>query len=103
MMIRYGLPAVAALILTLATVSIVRTRPVHATPPPPSAPPTGFCEEYRGSWCSGGEFWERQRQPGGSGAAQRRELSAEDELAQSDLAVLTDCIAVYKALGGGWD
>jgi multidrug efflux system outer membrane protein len=36
-------------------------------------------------------------------AAQRRELSAEEELAQSDLAVLTDCIALYKALGGGWD
>jgi multidrug resistance efflux pump len=41
MMIRYGLPAVAALILTFATVSIVRTRPIHATSRPPSAPPTG--------------------------------------------------------------
>ena len=38
----------------------------------------------------------------GSLDAERRQLAAEDELAQSDTAVLTDLIALYKALGGGW-
>jgi multidrug resistance efflux pump len=39
-MTNYGLPAIAALILTFAVFSIVRTQPVHATMPPPTAPPT---------------------------------------------------------------
>jgi outer membrane protein TolC len=34
--------------------------------------------------------------------AQRDQLAAEDALAQSDTAVLTDLVALYKALGGGW-
>ncbi|HKE29471.1 MAG TPA: efflux transporter outer membrane subunit [Bryobacteraceae bacterium] len=34
--------------------------------------------------------------------AQRQQLSAEDDLAQSDTAVVTDLIAIYKSLGGGW-
>ncbi len=29
-------------------------------------------------------------------------LVAEDALAQSDLTVITDLVAVFKALGGGW-
>ena len=39
-MTRYGLPVIAALILTFAVVSIARSRPVHVTVAPPSAPPT---------------------------------------------------------------
>ena len=35
--------------------------------------------------------------------AQRQQLAAEDDLAQSDAAVITDLVAVYKALGGGWN
>ncbi len=35
--------------------------------------------------------------------AQRQQLAAEDDLAQSDTAVVTDLIALYKALGGGWE
>jgi len=35
--------------------------------------------------------------------AQRQQLSAEDELAQSDTLVITNLIALYKALGGGWE
>jgi multidrug efflux system outer membrane protein len=35
--------------------------------------------------------------------AQREQLAAEDDLARSDTAVTTDLIALYKALGGGWD
>jgi NodT family efflux transporter outer membrane factor (OMF) lipoprotein len=35
--------------------------------------------------------------------AQRQQLVAEDDLAQSDTIVLTDLVALYKALGGGWD
>jgi NodT family efflux transporter outer membrane factor (OMF) lipoprotein len=35
--------------------------------------------------------------------AQRQQLAAEDELAQSDTAVVTNLIALYKALGGGWE
>jgi multidrug resistance efflux pump len=38
-MIKYGLPVIAALILSLAIISIVRMRPVHATSAPSSAPP----------------------------------------------------------------
>jgi outer membrane protein, multidrug efflux system len=34
--------------------------------------------------------------------AQRDQLSAEDAMAQSDTTVLTNLVAVYKALGGGW-
>lgn len=35
--------------------------------------------------------------------AQRQQLVAEDDLAQSDTIVVTDLVALYKALGGGWD
>ena len=35
--------------------------------------------------------------------AQRQQLAVEDDLAQSDTAVVTDLVAVYKALGGGWE
>lgn len=35
--------------------------------------------------------------------AQSSQLAAEDELAQSKTADITQLIAVYKALGGGWD
>jgi NodT family efflux transporter outer membrane factor (OMF) lipoprotein len=35
--------------------------------------------------------------------AQRQQLAAEDDLARSDTAVLTNLVALYKALGGGWD
>jgi hypothetical protein len=35
--------------------------------------------------------------------AQRQQFAAEDDLAQSDTAVVTNLVALYKALGGGWD
>lgn len=35
--------------------------------------------------------------------AQRQQLAAEDDLAQSDTTVVTNLIALYKALGGGWE
>jgi len=35
--------------------------------------------------------------------AQRQQLAVEDDLAQSDTAVVTDLVALYKALGGGWE
>ena len=35
--------------------------------------------------------------------AQRQQLSAEDDLAQSDTLVITNLVALYKALGGGWE
>jgi multidrug efflux system outer membrane protein len=35
--------------------------------------------------------------------AERSFLSSQDSLAQSDLAVTTDLVALYKALGGGWE
>lgn len=35
--------------------------------------------------------------------AQRQQLSAEDDLAQSGTAVITNLVALYKALGGGWE
>jgi outer membrane protein, multidrug efflux system len=35
--------------------------------------------------------------------AQRQQLAAEEDLAQSDTVVVTDLVALYKALGGGWD
>lgn len=35
--------------------------------------------------------------------AQRTALAAEDDLAQAETAINTDAIAVYKALGGGWE
>ncbi len=34
--------------------------------------------------------------------AQRNVLTAEDQLAQSDQSIATDLVALYKALGGGW-
>jgi outer membrane protein TolC len=34
--------------------------------------------------------------------AERNVLSSQDALAQSNLAVTTDLVALYKALGGGW-
>jgi len=39
-MTKFGLPVIAALILTFAILSIVRSQPVHATVAPPSPPPT---------------------------------------------------------------
>jgi multidrug efflux system outer membrane protein len=35
--------------------------------------------------------------------AQRQLLSAQDELAQSDQTLSTNLVALYKAIGGGWD
>jgi multidrug efflux system outer membrane protein len=35
--------------------------------------------------------------------AQREQLRIEDDLAVSDTAVVTDLVALYKALGGGWE
>jgi NodT family efflux transporter outer membrane factor (OMF) lipoprotein len=35
--------------------------------------------------------------------AQRQQLAAEDDLARSDTAVVTNLIALYKSLGGGWE
>ncbi len=35
--------------------------------------------------------------------AQRQLLSAQDELAQSDQVIATNLVALYKALGGGWE
>ena len=34
---------------------------------------------------------------------QRNLYSAQDALAQSDQAVSSDLVAIYKALGGGWE
>jgi NodT family efflux transporter outer membrane factor (OMF) lipoprotein len=34
--------------------------------------------------------------------AQRQQLAVEDDLVQSDTAVVTNLVALYKALGGGW-
>ena len=36
---KYGIPAIAAIVLALATFHIVRTQPVQAKMTPPSAPP----------------------------------------------------------------
>ncbi|MBV8812705.1 MAG: TolC family protein, partial [Acidobacteriaceae bacterium] len=35
--------------------------------------------------------------------AQREELANEDALAQSQTAIRTDLVALYKSLGGGWE
>jgi NodT family efflux transporter outer membrane factor (OMF) lipoprotein len=35
--------------------------------------------------------------------AQRQQLAAEEDLAQSDTAVVSDLVALFKALGGGWE
>ena len=35
--------------------------------------------------------------------AQQQLLSTEDGLAQSDQAIATNLVALYKALGGGWE
>jgi NodT family efflux transporter outer membrane factor (OMF) lipoprotein len=35
--------------------------------------------------------------------AQRQQLSAEDDLAVSDTALVTNLVALYKSLGGGWN
>ena len=35
--------------------------------------------------------------------AQRQQLAIEDDLVQSDTAVVTNLVALYKALGGGWN
>jgi NodT family efflux transporter outer membrane factor (OMF) lipoprotein len=35
--------------------------------------------------------------------AERAEFAAEDSLAQSDRAISTDLVSLYKALGGGWE
>src|SRR5262249_3802320 len=43
-MTKYGLPTIAALILTFAIFAIVRSQPVRATVPPPAPPPTAAGE-----------------------------------------------------------
>jgi len=48
-MTKYGLPVIAALILTFAILAIVRSQPVHATVAPPSTPPTAAFEETVGA------------------------------------------------------
>jgi HlyD family secretion protein len=48
-MTKYGLPIIAALILTFAIFAIVRSQPVHATVAPPSAPPTAGFEKSVGA------------------------------------------------------
>jgi multidrug efflux system outer membrane protein len=35
--------------------------------------------------------------------AERTELAAEDDLAQAEVAINTDTVAIYKAIGGGWE
>jgi len=35
--------------------------------------------------------------------AERQQLAVEDDLAQSETAVVTNLVALYKALGGGWN
>jgi len=35
--------------------------------------------------------------------AQRQQLDSEEALAQSDTAVITNLVSLYKALGGGWE
>jgi outer membrane protein TolC len=35
--------------------------------------------------------------------AQRSLYATEEALVQSDTAIITDLIALYKALGGGWE
>ena len=41
-MIKYGLPLLAALALTFATIKIIRSRPAHARLAPPAAPPSAI-------------------------------------------------------------
>ncbi len=48
-MTKYGLPIIAALILTFAIFAIVRSQPVHATVAPPSPPPTAGFEKSVGA------------------------------------------------------
>src|SRR5713226_5066895 len=48
-MTKYGLPVIAALILTFAIFAIVRSQPVHATVAPPSPPPTAGFEKSVGA------------------------------------------------------
>lgn len=48
-MIKYGLPIIAAAILTFAIFSIVKTQPVHARVAPPSQPPTAAFQKDVGA------------------------------------------------------
>jgi multidrug resistance efflux pump len=48
-MTKYGLPIIAALILTFAIFAIVRSQPVHATVAPPAPPPTAAFEKSVGA------------------------------------------------------
>jgi HlyD family secretion protein len=48
-MTKYGLPVIAALILTFAIFAIVRSQPAHATFLPPSPPPTANFEKSVGA------------------------------------------------------
>jgi HlyD family secretion protein len=48
-MTKYGLPIIAALILTFAIFAMVRSQPVHATVAPPSPPPTAGFEKSVGA------------------------------------------------------
>src|SRR5437763_14386287 len=38
-MFKYGIPVFAAIVLSLASVAVVKSRTVHPSVPPPSAPP----------------------------------------------------------------
>src|SRR5215475_14196108 len=38
-MFKYGIPALAAIVLSLASVAVVKSRTIRANVPPPSAPP----------------------------------------------------------------
>jgi multidrug resistance efflux pump len=38
-MFKYGIPVLAAVVLSLASVAVVKSRTIHASVPPPSAPP----------------------------------------------------------------
>lgn len=48
-MTKYGLPIIAALILTFSIFAIVKSQPVHATVAPPSPPPTPAKQESVGA------------------------------------------------------
>lgn len=46
---KYGLPALAAVVLVLAVLSIARTQPVNKSAPPPSAPPVSAFDKEVGA------------------------------------------------------
>lgn len=48
-MTKYGLPIIAAIILTLSVIAIVKSQPVHETVAPPSPPPSSTKQENIGA------------------------------------------------------